>query len=124
MFGWRECFATVSPAEIGELAERGAWFATMDEFFVFRDVPEVFVVAKPTIAEEVIDLVGSEVLEGVGPVWSITAADIRRGCGDVSAEREECRVVNTRCLKLRTAAERDRGVGLVFAEFSLGRFFN
>ena len=76
----------VPTAEIGELAERRAWFATLDEFCVFGDVPEVLVVAEPTVAEEVVDLVGSEVLERVGPVWSITAANIRRGCGGVSAK--------------------------------------
>ena len=120
----RECFATLALAEIGKIAERRAWFATLDKFGVLRDVPEVFVVAKPTVAEEVVDLVGSEALEGVGPVWGIAAADIRRGCGGVSAKREECSLVNACRLELGTTAERDGGVGLVFAGFSLRRLVN
>ena len=85
MFGWRECFATVSPAEIGKLAERWAGFAPLDELHVFGNVAEVLVVAELAVAEEMVDLVRREILEGVRPVGGIAAADIRRGCGGVLA---------------------------------------
>ena len=81
----------------------------------------MLVVAEPTVAEEVVDLVGSEVLEGVGPVWSITAADIRRGGGGVSAKCEECGAVDARRLELGTTAERDGRIRLVFAGCALRR---
>ena len=57
MFGWRECFTTFALAEIGELAERRARFAPLDEFRVLGDVTEVLVVAKSAVSEEMVDLV-------------------------------------------------------------------
>ena len=83
-------------------------------------MPEVFVVAEPTVAKEVVDLVRSEILEGVGPVWGIAAADIRRGCGGVPAECEEGGLIDGFNLELGLTLERDGGVGLVFAELALG----
>ena len=98
--GGRKCFTVVPPAEIGELAERRARFAPLDDLRVFGNVSEVLVVAEPTVAEEMVDLIRREVLEGVGPVQGIAAADIRRGCGGVTAECEEGGVVDARRLEL------------------------
>ena len=109
------------PAEIGELAKRWARFAPLDEFRVFGDVSEVLVVAEPTVAEEMVDLVRREILEGVGPVWGIAAVDIRRGCGDITAEFEVGGVVDARRLELGSTVGRDGGVRLVFAVCALGR---
>ena len=65
----------------------------------------MLVVAESTVPKEVIGLVGSEVLEGVGSVWNVTAADIRRRSGCVSAEREERVVVDSRRLELGTTVD-------------------
>ena len=68
-------------------------------------MPKVYVVSEAAVAKHMIDLVGSEVLQKIGPVGSITRAYVRRRHVGV-VEKEEKRVpVDASGFEIGTAQE-------------------
>ena len=47
----------------------------------------MFVVAEITVAKNMVDLVGGDILEGVGPVWCVTWTHVGRRRGRVGGKR-------------------------------------
>ena len=58
----------------------------------------MFVVAETTAAKQMVDLIGGEILEGVGPVQCVTWKHVRRRCGRVGGKKENTILANTSCL--------------------------
>ena len=94
VFGGSEGFAAGPLAEVGKLGNRWAGFTPLDKLGILRGVAEVFVVAETVVSKQMVDIVGGEILEGVGPVQCVTWTHIRRRRGWVGEKKENIVLAN------------------------------
>ena len=69
----------------------------------------MFVVAETKVYEQMVDLVGGEILEGVGPVWCITWTHVGRRRGRVGGKKENTVLDNPSCLGRGLGSRGSRG---------------
>ena len=79
--GGSKGFSAGPLAEVGKLAYIWSGFTPLEKIGILRGAAEVSVVVETVVDKEMVDLVGGDILEGVGPVWCVTWTHVRRRRG-------------------------------------------